>query len=74
MTSDSGIYSERWQQLVAELAGRLEGNIICPGATECYLPLYEAKLFHQYDHRFATFHGVDEKALSGGNARETSSR
>ena len=37
------------------------------------MPLYEAKLFHQYDHRFATFDGVDEKALRGGNARELAS-
>ena len=34
------------------------------------MPLYEAKLFHQYDHRFATFDEMDEKALRGGNARE----
>ena len=39
-------------------------------AIERYLPLYEAKLFHQYDHRFATFEGADERALRGGNARE----
>ena len=38
-----------------------------------YLPLYEAKLFHQYDHRFATFHGVQEEALRGGNARDMTS-
>ena len=30
---------------------------------ERYLPLYEAKLFHQYDHRFATFDDADDRAL-----------
>ena len=39
---------------------------------ERYLPLYEAKLFHQYDHRFATFEDADERALSAGNAHNMS--
>lgn len=30
-----------------------------------YMPLYEAKLIHQYDHRFATYEGID-----GENPRE----
>ncbi len=33
---------------------QLEGNIFIRDK-EQHLPLYEAKLFHQYDHRFATF-------------------
>ena len=50
--------------------GRLEGNIFVQRSKERYLPLYEAKLFHQYDHRFATFHGVERKGTEGrGNAR-----
>ena len=68
MTSDSHLF-RTLGQLIAE-GWQLEGNTFVRG-DRCYLPLYEAKLFHQYDHRFATFHGVDEKALSGGNARET---
>ena len=67
MTSDSHLF-RTLGQLVGE-GWQLEGNIFVRG-DRCYLPLYEAKLFHQYDHRFATFHGVDERALSGGNARE----
>ena len=38
-------------------------------ANEHYLPLYEAKLFHQYDHRFATFDGVSDGDRENGNAR-----
>ena len=67
MTSDSHLF-RTLEQLVGE-GWQLEGNIFVRG-DRCYLPLYEAKLFHQYDHRFATFHGVDERALRGGNARE----
>ena len=68
MSNDSGQFRTR-----AQLEGegwRLDGNVFVRG-DERYLPLYEAKLFHQYDHRFATFDGVDEGGLSAGNARNT---
>ena len=69
MTTDSGIFRTRdatgWVK-----ASKLGGNIFNPRkAVKRYLPLYEAKLFHQYDHRFATFDGVDDKAIVSGNAR-----
>ena len=70
MSNDSGLFHTR-EQLVGE-EWQLEGNIFVRGDRR-YLPLYEAKLFHQYDHRFATFDGVDDKALRGGNARELAS-
>ena len=66
MTSDSHLFRSK-EQLIGE-DWELEGTTFVKGDRR-YLPLYEAKLFHQYDHRFATFHGVDEKALKGGNAR-----
>ena len=71
MTSDSGLFHTREE---LEVNGyELEGNIFVRGdEEERYLPLYEAKLFHQYDHRFATFDGVSEKDLKGGNARQMS--
>ncbi len=74
MSNDSHLFRTR-----EELAGsgwRLEGNVFVKGwgdALQRCLPLYEAKLFHQYDHRFATFDGVDDRALRSGNARELSS-
>ena len=70
MSNDSGLFRTR-EQLVGE-GWQLEGNIFVRGDRR-YLPLYEAKLFHQYDHRFATFHGVEEEALRGGNARDMTS-
>ena len=66
MSNDSGVF-RTYEQLIAE-GWKLEGNIFAKGGN-CYLPLYEAKLFHQYDHRFGTFEDVDERALAGGNAR-----
>ncbi|WP_340100506.1 Eco57I restriction-modification methylase domain-containing protein [Salinibaculum salinum] len=39
---------------------------------ERYIPLYESKLFHQYNHRFATFEGVTEEEIDDGKAKELS--
>ena len=66
MTTDSQLFRTREQLLDAGY--NLDGNIFTQGADR-YLPLYEAKLFHQYDHRFATFDDVDERSIKGGNAR-----
>ena len=62
MSNDSGLFRTRGQLTGA--GWRLEGNIFVLG-DERYLPLYEAKLFHQYDHRFATFEGVGRKGAAG---------
>ena len=34
------------------------------------LPLYEAKLFHQYDHRYSSFYGLSNDQKEKGNAVE----
>src|SRR5690606_26891710 len=52
MSNDSGLFRTR-EELEAE-DYRLVGNRFVRNG-EHYLPLYEAKLFHQFDHRFATF-------------------
>ena len=66
MNTDSHLFRTREQ--LEQVGWRLEGNVFVKGE-ELYLPLYEAKLFHQYDHRFATFEGASDKDLLGGNAR-----
>jgi hypothetical protein len=50
MTNDSGLFRTR-EQLETEGFG-LEGNRFIRGE-DVYLPLYEAKMMHLYDHRFA---------------------
>ena len=69
MANNSDLFRTR-EELIAD-GWQLEGNIFFK-EKEHYLPLYEAKLFHQYDHRFATFEGADTEALAAGNARDTS--
>jgi hypothetical protein len=34
------------------------------------IPLYESKLFHQYNHRYATFEGVSEQDVEEGDAKQ----
>ena len=70
MSNDSGLFRTREQ--LTEGGWELRGNVFSLGE-KCYVPLYEAKLFHQYDHRFATFDGVSAQALRGGNAHPMTS-
>jgi hypothetical protein len=57
MSNDSSLFRTR-EQLEAE-GFRLEGNVFVRGA-ERYLPLYEAKMIDQFDHRWATYRGEPE--------------
>ncbi len=52
MSNDSGLFRTK-EQLEAD-GWVLEGNIFRRGRDKC-LPLYEAKLIHQFDHRWATY-------------------
>ena len=66
MTSNSNLF--RTHEQLTDEGWELHGNAFQRGG-ERYLPLYEAKLFHQYDHRFATFEGISAQKLRGGKAR-----
>lgn len=39
---------------------------------QVFVPVYEAKLLHQYDHRWATYDGVTREQLRKGQARDLS--
>ena len=59
MTSDSGLFRTR-EQLEAE-GFALVGNRFVRG-DEMWLPLYEAKMFWHFDHRFGTYDGVRSRS------------
>ena len=77
MTSDSHLFRTR-EQLEAD-GWVLEGNVfrrdgeagnselgnseLASRVGEAYLPLYEAKMIHHYDHRWATYDGLDTRDL-----------
>ena len=52
MSNDSGLFRTRSE--LEENGWTLQGNTFVKEEDRC-LPLYESKLFHQYDHRHATF-------------------
>ena len=52
MTSDSGLFRSR-SDLEAD-GWRLKGNVFHKNGEEC-LPLYEAKMIHHFDHRWASY-------------------
>jgi hypothetical protein len=61
MATDSGLF-----RTAADLEAdgwRLDGNVFRKGNTE-YLPLYEAKMLHQFDHRWATYDGSESRDVT----------
>lgn len=69
MSNDSSLFKTR-QQL--EMAGyQLEGNVFIDyketeimDGENTFLPLYEAKMIHQYDHRFGSYRDVANDSAS----------
>ncbi|MFC7116725.1 hypothetical protein ACFQH2_19710 [Natronoarchaeum sp. GCM10025703] len=66
MSSDSGLFNSK-EDLENE-GWDLQENLFEKN-DEYMLPLYEAKLFHQYDHRFASFEGLSKEDIQNGNPR-----
>ncbi|HEX8393641.1 MAG TPA: N-6 DNA methylase [Longimicrobium sp.] len=61
MTSDSGLFRTR-EQLEADGFG-LCANRFSRGG-EVWLPLYEAKMLHQFDHRWSSYAGLDTRDVT----------
>jgi hypothetical protein len=67
MASDSGLFRTR-EQLEAN-GWILEGNLFRRG-DQTYLPLYEAKMVHHFDHRFGTYEGQTDAQANQGKLPE----
>jgi hypothetical protein len=70
MSGDSHLFRTR-QQLEAE-GWRLDGNRYMRNGGVC-LPLYEAKMIHQFDHRFGTFEEQTEAQANQSKLPELTS-
>jgi hypothetical protein len=68
MSNDSHLFRTRDQMETTGFI--LEGNRFVKGR-EVWLPLYEAKMIHQYDHRFGTYEGATQANLNQGNLPQT---
>ena len=67
MANDSGLFRNQ-AQLQAD-GWTLQGNIFHRG-DETYLPLYEAKMVHHFDHRFGTYEGQTDSQANQGKLPE----
>jgi hypothetical protein len=67
MANDSGLFRTR-EQLEDE-GWTLRGSTFYRG-DETYLPLYEAKMVHHFDHRFGTYEGQTESQANQGKLPE----
>jgi hypothetical protein len=70
MSNDSGLFSTKSQ--ILSLGGILGQNGCFNVGKKNYVPLYESKLIHQFNHRYATFNDANEHDASEGNAQELS--
>ncbi len=63
MTTDSGLFRS-----AEELNGnglKVKGNVFAD-EERTYLPLFEAKMFHHFDHRYSTYEGATQANLNVG--------
>lgn len=61
MANDSRLFRTREQ--LEDDGWRLEGNVFVKGKNK-YLPLYEAKMLHHFDHRWATYEGTETRDVT----------
>lgn len=66
---DSSLFERKWD--LDERGWNRSGNIFeKSGGPNRYLPIYESKMLHQHDHRFATYAGVDKESIKKKQPRE----
>jgi hypothetical protein len=66
---DSHLFERKWD--LEDEGWSLEGNIFKKqSADEHFLPVYESKMIHQHDHRFATYAGITEESVEKKQPRE----
>ena len=68
-------FSDHGEMILAEeqlKEGSCDEFYVYHSSQDAYVRLYEAKLFHQFDHRYATFAEVSQASSYNGNAREVS--
>jgi SOS-response transcriptional repressor LexA len=63
MTNDSGLFKDRAE--MEKEGWRLERNVFVKGKAR-YVPLYEAKMVHHFDHRLGTYDGQTQAQSNQG--------
>ena len=70
MANDSHLFRTR-KELEAE-GYELKGNIFVRASNDVYLPLYEAKMIWQFDHRFGSYEGSSKRPQNAPLSHPTS--
>ena len=60
MTSDSGDFEDNTLENLRDDGYEMNEKNILQQDNSKYIPLYEAKFIHHFDHRFGSFEGIDE--------------
>ncbi|MGW6639749.1 Eco57I restriction-modification methylase domain-containing protein [Streptomyces cyaneofuscatus] len=71
MSSDAKLFREASSLL--DSGWKLAGNVFAKGG-ERYLPLYEGKMVHQFDGRYATYEGATEAQIGKGTLPQLGAR
>jgi hypothetical protein len=61
MANDDDVFASNTLEELQNKGYKLDNNGVFSNGDEKYYPLWEAKLFHQFDHRFNTFEGIPEE-------------
>lgn len=67
-TDDSILFKTKTELL--DLGGKLVGNLITFPNDVSFVPVYEAKMIHQFDHRFGTYENQTEAQANQGKLPE----
>ncbi|MDL0145469.1 Eco57I restriction-modification methylase domain-containing protein [Halobacterium salinarum] len=61
MANDDDVFAPNKLEALRQKGYKLDNKGKFSDGTDEYYPLWEAKLFHQYDHRFNTFEGIPKE-------------
>lgn len=60
MTMNATLFQDNMKETLEEKGFLLQPGAIFTKGSDKFLPLWEAKFFNQFDHRFATFEGISQ--------------
>jgi hypothetical protein len=64
-STDAAMFNDNTLDQLTLCGATAKGNTLVLG-NKVYLPFYEAKMVHQFDHRYATFEGATQANLNSG--------
>jgi hypothetical protein len=72
MSNDSGLFFNKYDMISRNVIYLDIGEFKIEN--ENFLPVYESKFIHQFDHRYSTFDQVSDEEIESGNSRESNTK